>query len=77
MARERKRPSVKGKSMCTPKTSCNREEKERTMVKERKRMPKQHQLARDESKKFELEEHLQPTETYNPKTQTQCAKKRL
>jgi hypothetical protein len=40
-------------------------------------MPKQHQLATDESKKFELEEHLQLTKTYNPKTQTQCAKKKL
>jgi hypothetical protein len=30
------------------------------MAKEREKVPKQHQLATDESEKFELEEHLQP-----------------
>jgi hypothetical protein len=47
------------------------------MAKERKKVLKQHRLATDESKKFKLEKHLQPTETYNPKTQTQCSKKKL
>jgi len=57
-------------------TSCNREERERVMPKERERVLKQHQLAMDETEKFKLEKHLQPTKTCNPKTQTQCGKKR-
>jgi hypothetical protein len=45
------------------------------MAKEGEWVPKQ-RLAMDDIEKFELEEHLQPTKTCNPKTQTQCAKKR-
>ncbi len=46
------------------------------MAKEIGKVPKQHQLATDETEKFKFQEHLQPTETCNPKIQTQCAKKR-
>lgn len=82
MANKEEKGSTKGRkrnramTMEKEKKVRQRGEREKMMAKDREKVHKQHRLATNETDKFKLQEHLQPTETCNPKIQTQCAKKR-